>query len=594
MATRAYGKGLMGRKTAAEPAVRAAIYARYSSEMQKASSIDDQIRECTTFIDRQGWRVGDGLIFVDRAVSGNVANRTGYVALKAAAAAGAFSYIVVDDLSRFGRDALESLSAFQELKALGVNIVGVSDGINTANRGSKVPYYFKSLMNDFFLDDLSEKVMRGLKGRAIDGMSTGGRVFGYRYTEVLDPTGARDKSGRVRRLGVQVSIDPEQAKVVKRIFDLRAKGYGFRSIAQLLSAEGVPSPRYSLRGRGEKTWAFSSVISIVTNEKYIGDWTWNRFEWVKIPGSRKRLRRQKPMHEWVVCQRKNLRIVSDAVWKKAQRRRANGRTDSTRTQNAFAHPQVDNRGKFILSGLLKCSECGSNMIAMSDRGASSYVCNKHWSRGDIACGNKLRVPRKLVEDLILSGIQAHFLDPDLVMRLVKKVQKRMKDGAANPQKQIREQEAAIGRLQSEIDNLTEFVVQGDTSKAIREALSAKEEELVQAQSELEFLEHRRSEAFPDISEAWVRNKLADIRTLFNSRNDRVPQIRLQLREILGDQIEMTPTGDGELRHYVAGLKGRPLAILNDLPHVSHVHSATGIRTVTDTYVDLGIALLRAA
>ena len=68
------------------------------------------------------------------------------------------------------------------------------------------------------------------------------------------------------------------------------------------------------------------------------------------------------------------------------------------------------------------------------------------------------------------------------------------------------------------------------------------------------------------------------RELLNSRLDKIPQLRHELRNILKDQIVMTPTGDEKKRHYVATVTGRPLHILADLPGVSHVLSATGTRT----------------
>ena len=190
--------------------MNAAIYARYSSDLQRPESIEDQVRQCREWAQSKGWTVREHNVFTDYAVTGTDANRPEYLRLKAAARDGQFQAVVVDDLSRLGRDTAESIRVFQELSSLSVRILGVADGIDTSNSAGKLPYYFKSIMNELYLDDLKEKVLRGMKGQVERGFSVGGRVYGYRQEEVPDPTGARDKHGRPKRLGVKIEIDPEQ------------------------------------------------------------------------------------------------------------------------------------------------------------------------------------------------------------------------------------------------------------------------------------------------------------------------------------------------------------------------------------------------
>ena len=189
--------------------MKCAVYARYSSDMQKQTSIEDQVR--WQFIEHRQWEVADGRVYSDYAISGADINRTGYQALKADAYKKLFACIVVDDLSRLGRDAGEAIQIYGELTAYGVNIVSVSDGIETASSSSKIPYYFKSIANELFLDELKAKIVRGLKGQVSRGYSAGGRTYGY-YSEPkllrvaaltnsadLGGTGLRSKSMRKKR-----------------------------------------------------------------------------------------------------------------------------------------------------------------------------------------------------------------------------------------------------------------------------------------------------------------------------------------------------------------------------------------------------------
>ena len=89
---------------------------------------------------------------------------------------------------------------------LGVRLIGVSDGIDTATKGHKALTGFKGLMNDIFLDDLREKTHRGLAGQALKGNNCGGRVYGYKPVPVYHPT-ETDEYGRPKIVAVRRQID---------------------------------------------------------------------------------------------------------------------------------------------------------------------------------------------------------------------------------------------------------------------------------------------------------------------------------------------------------------------------------------------------
>ena len=211
--------------------------------MQRPQTIEDQIRECRKFIDSQGWVVREEHIFTDYAVTGSDNYRVGYTNLKDAAQRQEFQFIIVDDLSRLGRDTAESIKTFSELTYLGISIVGVSDGIDTSKPMAKIPYYFKSIMNEMFLDDLREKVSRGMRGQVLRNFSVGGRVFGYKYIEILDPSGQKGRHGHPKRFGVKIAVDENEAEVIRSIFDLRIKGHGLKAIAIYLNDRGIESPQ---------------------------------------------------------------------------------------------------------------------------------------------------------------------------------------------------------------------------------------------------------------------------------------------------------------------------------------------------------------
>src|SRR4029450_8334645 len=114
------------------------IYARDSSENQRAESIEDQISACRKFAKQHGYQVDECHVYVDRASSGARHDRSGLSSLRAAAASVAFETVLVDDLSRLARNTLLLLTVLEELRFHGVRVVSVADGLDTDNEGGTI------------------------------------------------------------------------------------------------------------------------------------------------------------------------------------------------------------------------------------------------------------------------------------------------------------------------------------------------------------------------------------------------------------------------------------------------------------------------
>ncbi len=142
-----------------------AIYARYSSENQRETSITDQFRNCEQYAARQGWTITSR--YEDKAISGSTAERPGYQQMLKDAQAHLFDVLLIDDFSRLSRDQVETEQARRRMVHWKVRLIGVSDGIDTAAKGHKLLSGFKGIMNEVFLDDLKDKVSRGMVGQAL-------------------------------------------------------------------------------------------------------------------------------------------------------------------------------------------------------------------------------------------------------------------------------------------------------------------------------------------------------------------------------------------------------------------------------------------
>ena len=277
--------------------MKAAIYARYSSENQKEQSIDDQVRVCKEYALKNDIRVLDDHIYFDEAKSGSLRKRPALEALKQAAEAKMFDAVLIDDSSRLSRDNQYFNTLLCLFQFWGVDLISVSDGLSTQEEHAKVAYQFRGIFNELYLSDLRKKTHRGQMGQILRGFIAGS--FGYGYKSVPVGETKYDKKGRLRAEGFKPEIIPEEARVIKRIYNNFISGKSVNKIVQDLNSEKIPTRK---------------------NEKYIGKYIWNRHTSLKDPLTGKRKRKLRPKEEWVVKDKPEMRIISDKQWKDAKKR----------------------------------------------------------------------------------------------------------------------------------------------------------------------------------------------------------------------------------------------------------------------------------
>lgn len=211
--------------------LRCAIYARYSSDQQSPASIDDQVRKCSEYAAQHGWSVVDGEIYIDAAVSGSGTDRPGLRRIldASANASRTFDVVLVDDTSRISRNLSDAVRTVETLKFRGLRVESVSQGIDSQSEQSEVLMTVHWLVDSLSIAELAKKTQRGLEGKALRGLHTGGRCFGYQ--NIAGPDGVRQ------------IVDESEAAIIRRIFRMCSDGVSLRGIAKTLNAEGVPSVR---------------------------------------------------------------------------------------------------------------------------------------------------------------------------------------------------------------------------------------------------------------------------------------------------------------------------------------------------------------
>jgi DNA invertase Pin-like site-specific DNA recombinase len=496
--------------------MKAAIYARYSSDLQSDASIEDQVELCRRYATQHGFDIV--AVFDDRAISGSDRNRPGFLALLAAARSRQFDLVIVEALDRLTRRLADVAAVFDELQFLKVGLHAVNVGaVTTMHVG------LMGTMAQMFLSDLRDKTRRGQLGRVLKGRVAGGKAYGY---DVLPG----DESGAGGR-----RINDTEADVVRRIFSLFASGISPRVIAKTLNAQGIPGPDgrkwqdTTIRGQRERG------TGLLNNTLYEGRIAWNRCSYVKDPRTGKRLARVNPPEKWEWVDVPELRIVDAATWDRVKARQADIGFVMTRDAGGNALNRAHRR-KFLLSGLLTCGCCGAGYTIV---GKDLYGCRAHRSLG--TCKNSTLVARQDVEGRILRAIRNQMLSPDLIAEFTRVWQDEVNRVAANAGRERAEREKLLAGIDRKIAALVSAVEQGMFHSSMKARLSALEAERARLTAAEPAAVPRPVAVHPNLAELY-RRKVGELEQLLAD-----PALGMEAMDLIRSMITniiVTPKADG--------------------------------------------------
>ena len=502
---------------------RAAIYARYSSDLQSAASIEDQVRLCRALCADRGWTVVE--VFADEAMSGASSQRPGFRAMQGCAAEGGFEVLVAESLDRLSRDQEHIAGLHKRMTYFGIDIFTKSEGLI-----SEMHVGLGGTMSALFLRQLGEKTHRGLEGRVKAGKSAGGRSYGYRPYRVPREDGTIPRG--------ELEIDPREAAVVRRIFAEYDSGLSARAIAMGLNRDGIPSPR---SGRGSGSWSFSTIqgnwrrgTGILNNRLYIGQRVWNRQGFVSNPETDNRVGRPKPEGAWIFADVPHLRIIDAELWDRVKERqgairrdvlekRSEGRVSGSGAPGA----ERGRRAGYLFSGLLYCGCCGSTYIMISD---TRYGCAAARNKG--TCENRKTITRAAVESRVLDGLRGGLLHPELIEAFM----------AAWKEEMVRAEErtvaaqagdvARLAKVKKEISGLLTAILDG----MYHPSLKAKMDELEGEKAALEArLASGTTPGVPTLDPALAETYAAKVAALSEALN--APALRQEAAEVLRGLVE---------------------------------------------------------
>lgn len=332
---------------------------------------------------------------VDDGYSGSSFERPGFQQMLEDIRRGAVDCVIVKDLSRFGREYIDTGRYIERLfPALGVRFIAVNDHYDSLRgdgQGDEILVPFKNLINDAYCRDISVKIRSHLEVKRRNGEFIGAFApYGYQ------------KDGEDRH---RLVVDAYAAGVVRDIFRMKLHGMSQDAIAGKLNRDGILSPmeyknsrginfRTAFRVKAASGWSPVAVRRILENEVYIGNLVQGR---QSTPNHKVKKSIRKDKGDWVRVEKNHEPVVSERDFAVVQKLLGM----DTRTA-------PDKEGVYLLSGIAVCGDCGAPMVrkvsSVNGKRYCYYICSGHKAGG--SCGPH-RIPVQALEDAVFVLLKRH-------------------------------------------------------------------------------------------------------------------------------------------------------------------------------------------
>jgi len=377
---------------------------------------------------------------------------------------GAVNMVVVKDLSRLGRNYIETGRLIEEtFPENGIRFIAVGDDVDTERENLDLDLMLpmKNIFNQYYPADCSRKTRQAFKTKALRGEFIGSTAP-YGYKKSVD-----DKH--------VLEIDNATAPTIKWIFEMVAyHGYGYNKIARVLSKKKVLTPtayQAELNGKNYSKdpydWNLATVRKMLENQVYLGHTINGKKR--KISFKSKRVILQ-PESKWIMVENTHEPIISQQLWNDAHKRLdSRKRTSKTGNVNIFA-------------GILKCDTCGCALgVANTSSRKNYYSCNTYKRKGKEACSIHYILKDDLY-DIVLADIQKKLKvvklnEDDFIKRVLKKLGSTDNHQKERVLEEISALEIRIKSLDNKFDRLYEDRLDGFISdKRFKEMSSKCEDE----------------------------------------------------------------------------------------------------------------------
>jgi site-specific DNA recombinase len=431
---------------------RTALYARYSTDIQKDLSIDRQFADLEKAAARLGLELDKRHYYSDRAQSGSsLFERPGLTRdLMGAAKRKQFDVVLVEATDRLSRRRADLFLLADEFKFASVKIFLPTGEV------SDLQLTFDGHQNEDFIAKLARRVRSGHDAIARDGLIPHAAAYGYECVP--------------GQPGKKV-INPEQAAIVLRIFTEYASRKSPRLIAADLMKDGIPS------ATGSPHWNYQSIVGgagkkrgLIHNQLYVGVYLKNRYYNVKNPATGKTVTREADPSELIRVEIPELRIIPQDLWERVHAVRAE--RGHTKIGKDLAQRAVVPRKPHLLAGLLRCGECSGRMIInLSTREGRKGICCAD-AHNKQTCSHRKTYMLDKVTDLAVERLISHLTDPEALKerakaRALEYARLEKETGAARQAAQKQ-----LDRLNVQISKLVRMLDDDDSDDLPREMLKS--------------------------------------------------------------------------------------------------------------------------
>lgn len=384
--------------------MKAAIYCRLSEEdrdkrsfADDSASIQNQKSMLVQYAIEQGWEIYG--IYSDDDYAGADRNRPAFRRLLEDAEKRLFDIILCKTQSRFTRE-LELVEKYLHglFPQWGIRFVSIVDNADTDVKGNKKSRQINGLVNEWYLEDMSDNIRSVLRNRRENGFHIGATaLYGYQK----DP----ERKGHL-------IIDEEAAQVVREVFTLFSQGYGKSAIARMLNDRGVPNPTEYKRRKGiikaptkqkiSTLWKYYTIADMLENEMYIGNMVQGKYGSVSYKTKKNKPR---PKEQWYRVEGTHEPIIEKELWEKVKAmREQKAKPFTTGTIGLF-------------SGKARCAECGY-VLRSGKRENWRFLTCPNRSVSKDACGGAFisvsRLESKVMEEL--KRLAENYLDQEALQQ----------------------------------------------------------------------------------------------------------------------------------------------------------------------------------
>lgn len=396
--------------------MKVAIYCRLSEEDRNkqfetddSESIQNQKSMLVQYAVEQGWEIYH--IYSDDDYTGADRNRPEFRQLLEDAEHRRFDIVLCKTQSRFTRE-LELVEKYIHglFPLWNIRFVSIVDNADTANKGNKKSRQINGLVNEWYLEDMSDNIKSVLTNRRKNGLHIGSfALYGY----LKDP----------KQKG-HLLIDEEAATIVREVFTMFSQGYGKTAIARLLNDRGIPNPteykrlhglRYQQpKSKGSTLWKYFAISDMLTNEIYIGNMVQGKYGSISY---KTKINRPRGKSQWYVVEGTHEPIIDRELWNRVQSLIA-GKV------KPFSAGKIG-----LFARKARCMYCGYTLRSSKNHGIHYLQCpNRHVAK-DTCIGSFISVSR--LEQAVISELNrlvAEYLDKDELERNIEfdgKLQEQM-------------------------------------------------------------------------------------------------------------------------------------------------------------------------